>query len=202
MQTRFQLKTDLPAPAPGVKVLKADECETLRDAAGLIEAARAEAEEIRRRAEEVYERRREEGYADGLEAGKMEHAEKMMETVLASVEFIENIESTVVSVVSQSVRKIIGELDEDTRIRKIVGTALNTVRGQQKVTVRVAPVDEPAVSKSLAAMTSGSYLNVIADTRLSAVSCILESELGVVDASLETQLKALEHAFSSKIHQQ
>ena len=29
----------------------------------------------------------------------------------------------------------------------------------------------------------------------------LESELGVVDASLETQLKALEHAFTSKIRQ-
>ena len=117
------------------------------------------------------------------------------------MEFIESSENTVVSVVNQSVRKIIGELDEETRIRKIVGTALNTVRGQQKVTVRVSPVDEPAVSKSLAAMTSGAFLNVVADTRLGAGSCILESELGVVDASLETQLKALEHAFNAKIHQ-
>ena len=125
----------------------------------------------------------------------------MMETVLASVEFIENIENTVVSVVNQSIRKIIGEIDDDTRIRLIVSTALNNVRGQQKVTVRVSPKDEPAVSRALAAMTSGSYLTVVADTRLAPDSCILESDLGVVDASLKTQLTALEHAFTSKIRQ-
>lgn len=201
MQTRFQLKSDLPQPVPGTKVIKAAELDTLHEAAALIEAARAEAEEIRKKAEAVYNERYEAGYTDGVEAGKMEHAEKMMETVLASVEFIENIENTVVSVVNQSVRRIIGELDEETRIRKIVSTALNTVRGQQKVTVRVSPVDEPAVTKAFAAMTSGSFLNVVADTRLKEGSCILESELGVVDASLETQLKALEHAFNAKIHQ-
>ena len=84
--------------------------------------------------------------------------------------------------------------------------ALNNVRGQQKVTVRVAPGDEPAVSKALAMMTaspsgSASFLTILADARLQRDSCILESELGVVDASLETQLKALEHAFKSKIRQ-
>ena len=120
-----------------------------------------------------------------------------METVLASVEFIEGIENTVVNVVSQSIRKIIGEMDDEERIRRIVGTALSYVRGQQ----RVSPQDEPAVSKSLAAMTSGAYLNVVADPRLAPSSCILESDLGVIDASLETQLKALEHAFASKIRQ-
>ena len=73
------------------------------------------------------------------------------------------------------------------------------MRGEQKVTVRVSPADEPAVSKALAAMTSGSYLNVVADPRLKRDSCILESDLGVIDASLETQLKALERAFSAKI---
>ena len=121
--------------------------------------------------------------------------------MLASVEFIESIENTVVSVVNQSIRKIIGELDDETRIKRIVGTALNTVRGQQRVTVRVNPAEEPTVSKALASMTSGSYLTVVADPRLGPDSCILESELGVVDASLETQLKALEHAFTSKIRQ-
>ena len=78
MQTRFQLNSSLPRPAPGTKVLRAADLEVLHDAAELIEAARAEAEEIRRKAEEVYRERYEAGYADGVEAGKMEHAEKMM----------------------------------------------------------------------------------------------------------------------------
>lgn len=131
----------------------------------------------------------------------MEHAEKMMETVLASVEFIENIERTVASVVTQSVKKIIGDLDDDERIVRVVHTALNTVRGQQKVTVRVAVADEPAVSKALEAMTNGNYLTVTADPRLERGRCILESDLGVVDASLQTQLAALEHSIQAKIQE-
>ena len=201
MDPLFRLNTDVPSPAPGVKVLKAADVDTLHDAASLIAAAKAHAAEIEKKAEAVYEERFQQGYEDGVEAGKMENAEKMMETVLASVEFIESIENTVVSVVNQSIRKIIGELDDETRIKRIVGTALNTVRGQLRVTVRVNPAEEPTVSKALAAMTSGSYLTVVADPRLGPDSCILESELGVVDASLETQLKALEHAFTSKIRQ-
>ena len=201
MDPLFRLNTDVPSPAPGVKVLKAADVDTLHDAASLIAAAKAHAAEIQKKAEAVYEERFQQGYEDGVETGKMENAEKMMETVLASVEFIESIENTVVSVVNQSIRKIIGELDDETRIKRIVGTALNTVRGQQRVTVRVNPAEEPTVSKALAAMTSGSYLTVVADPRLGPDSCILESELGVVDASLETQLKALEHAFTSKIRQ-
>lgn len=201
MDPLFRLNSDVPTPAPGVKVLKAADVDTLHDAASLIEAAKAHAAEIEKKAEAVYEERYQQGYEDGVEFGKMENAEKMMETVLASVEFIESIENTVVSVVNQSIRKIIGELDDEERIKRIVGTALNTVRGQQRVTVRVNPSEEPTVSRALAAMTSGSYLTVVADPRLGPDSCILESELGVVDASLETQLKALEHAFTSKIGQ-
>ena len=129
----------------------------------------------------------------------------MMETIISSVEFIEGIESTLVSVVNQSIRKIIGDMDDKDRIVAIVRNALNVVRGQQKVTVRVSPADEAAVLQAMAAMTSSasgsSFLTVIADVRLEKDSCILESELGVVDASLSTQLKALENAFTSKIQQ-
>ena len=153
----------------------------------------------------AYEEKRLEGYRDGLEEGKLEHSEKMLETILTSVEFIENIENTLVNVVTQAIRKIIGEMDDRERIVAIVRNALNVVRGQQKVTVRVAPADEEAVLKAMAAMTSASsgnaFLTVVADARLEKDSCILESELGVVDASLSTQLKALEHAFQSKIQQ-
>lgn len=203
MAALFQLKNpSLPAPAPGTKVVKAAEYAEFCEADRIIEAALERARAIEAKAEAEYEARREAGYADGVEQGRMAHAEKMMETVLASVEFIEKIESTVVDVVTQSVRKIVGDLDEDERIRRIVATALAHVRGEQKVVVRVAPSDEPAVSAALAAMTSGAYLNVVADPRLKPSSCILESNLGVIDASLETQLKALEHAFTAKIKQQ
>ncbi len=206
MGSMFRLNENSVRPAAGTKIIKAKDYGLFLEAETLLAAAREKAAAMEKEAEEAYERKREEGYRDGIEEGKLEHAEKMMETILSSVEFIEGIEDTIVSVVNQSIRKIIGDMDDKDRIVRIVRNALNTVRGQQKVTVRVAPADEEAVSQALAAMTTGSssgsaFLTIVADARLSRDSCILESELGVVDASLETQLKALEHAFHSKIRQ-
>ena len=205
MGTLFRLNTDSLQPAAGTKIVKAAELGQLYEASALLDVARQKAADMERAALEAYEEKKREGYADGLEEGKLEHAEKMMETIISSVEFIEGIESTLVNVVNQSIRKIIGEMEDKERIVAIVRNALNVVRGQQKVTVRVAPSDEAAVLEAMAGMTAGggnSFMTVIADARLERDSCILESELGVVDASLSTQLKALENAFKSKIQQQ
>ena len=205
MGTMFRLNIDSIQPSAGTKIIKSAELGPLFEANALLDAAREKAAEMEKAALAAYEEKRQEGYRDGLEEGKLEHSEKMLETILTSVEFIENIERTLVNVVTQAIRKIIGEMDDRERIVAIVRNALNVVRGQQKVTVRVAPADEEAVLKAMAAMTSASsgnaFLTVVADARLEKDSCILESELGVVDASLSTQLKALEHAFQSKIQQ-
>lgn len=205
MGTMFQITADGIRPAPGTKLVKAEEFCKLLEASALLDAAREKAAELEKAAQEAYEVKRQEGYQDGLEEGKLEHAEKMMETIFSSVEFIEGIEHTVVNVVNQSIRKIIGDMEDKERIVAIVRNALNVVRGQQKVTVRVSPADEAAVLEAMAAMTSNStgnaFLTVVSDARLERDSCILESELGVVDASLSTQLKALEKAFQSKIQQ-
>jgi type III secretion protein L len=205
MGTMFRLNNDSIQPAAGTKIIKSSELGQLLEANALLDAAREKAAEMERAALEAYEEKRQEGYQDGLEEGKLEHAEKMMETIISSVEFIEGIESTLVSVVNQSIRKIIGDMGDKERIVAIVRNALNVVRGQQKVTVRVAPADEGAVLEAMAGMTASgsgsSFMTVIADARLERDSCIIESELGVVDASLSTQLKALENAFKSKIQQ-
>lgn len=201
MGTLFRLNSDYPTPEAGTKIVKAEEHAALLEASELIQAAQRQADRIREDAQRAYEERYRQGYEDGVEAGKMENAMKMMETVVASVEFIENIEKTVVNVVNQSVKKIIDSFDDEERIKGIVNTALNHVRGQQKVTVRVHPKDEPVIAKMLTLQTIGSYITVIADAHLQPDSCILESELGVIDASLKTQLTTLEAAFSAKIKQ-
>ncbi|MDR3045221.1 MAG: HrpE/YscL family type III secretion apparatus protein [Desulfovibrio sp.] len=204
MGALFRLNANAVTPAPGQRVLKAADAALLHQAQDILEAARARAAELEQAARQAYDRRVEEGYRDGLEQGRLEHAEKLLETIMSSVEFIEGIEATVVRVVTEAVRKVIGDLGDDERIVRIVRTALVAVRSQQRVVVRVAPADERAVTEALGAMLqsapgSASFLDVVADPRLDRGACLLESELGVVDASLETQLKALENAFHAKI---
>ena len=204
MGTMFQMTGGIVAPAPGTRLIRAEEYSRLLEAGELLAAARGRADAIRAEAEEAYETRRREGYEDGVMEGRMEQAEKMMETAMQAVEYIENIEETLVKVVTSAVRKIIGELDERERIVRVVRTALVSVRSQQKVLIRVCPADEPAVREALAAMIASapggvSFLDVSADPRMKPGDCILESELGVVDAGLETQLRALENALGGKI---
>lgn len=204
MGALFQLTQNMLAPAPGTRILRAHEVAVLHEASAVLLAAQQRSEAIQLQAEEAYEARRNEGYRDGLDEGRLENAEKLMETAMSSVAFIESIESTLVDVVVQSLRKIVGEIPPEELITGIIRQALTTVRNQQRVTVRVAPGDEKAVRTAFATMLQrvpgdASFLDLLVDARLDMGSCILESELGVVDASVETQLKAMENAFKVKI---
>ena len=165
MGSLFRLTGDTVTPSAGTRVLKASEAAILLEANAVLDAARGRVADMERKAGEAYERRREEGYRDGVEEGRLEHAEKVMETVLSSVEYIEGIEATLVNVVTAAVRKVIGEIDENERIVRIVRNALVTVRNQQHVTIRVAPADEKAVREGLASMLASAPGGIPACTR-------------------------------------
>ena len=202
----FRLTGNTVMPAPGVRVLRAADYARLVEANDVLAAARERAAAMAAEAEKAYEERRQAGYEDGLMEGRMEQAEKMMETAMQAVEYIEGVEAKLVGVVTSAVRKIIGELDDRECTVRVVRNALNAVRSQQRVLIRVSPDDKDAVRTSLAAMISSApngatFLDVTADPRMKPGDCILECELGVVDASLETQLKAIEHALLGKIRE-
>ena len=204
MGTLFRLNNNALSPAAGTRVLSSAESTLLLEAGELLAAAAKRAQEIEEAATLAYEEQRKKGYEDGQEACRSEYAEKVLEVALQSVEYIEGLEQTIVNVVTEAVERVIGELDDNERIVRIVRTALSAVRNQKRVVVRVAPADSKAVTEGLASMIAHSpgasgFLDVITDPRLAAGSCIIESELGVVDASLETQLRALRKAFNAKI---
>lgn len=204
MGSLFQLTADTILPPAGARIIKAADAATLLSANALLAAARERADGIVRTAETVFEQRKAEGYAQGLEEGRAEHAEKLMETAMASVAFIEGMERTLVEVIGEALRKIVGDMDANERIVLVVRNALNGIRGQQTVTLRVAPDDEPAVRRDIAALLDVSgrdngFLRMVADPRLQRGACLLESELGVVDAGVETQLLALEKLLKAQI---
>lgn len=202
MGTIFRLTEKKLSPAAGTKVIKAREMDTFLESNRILEEAQVQAKKILEEAHIVYEERKQEGYEDGLMEGKLEHAEKIMETVLSSVEFIETIETTIVDIVGSSIRKVLGEIDKEELIVSVVRQALHNVRNQQKVIIRVALEDEKAVTEALALMVqtkAQGFIDIVPDSRLKHGACILESELGVIDASLDVQLTALENAFKAKL---
>jgi type III secretion protein L len=201
MAALFLLSGLDPAIKPGVKLVKADQAKVFLDASELSKRVKDLEAQTLARAEQAYQKRREEGYRDGLIAGRDEYALKIMDTVMASVEYLEGLESDLVKIVNEAVRKIIGDLGSDEAVVRVVKKALTSMRDDRRVLVRVSPRDEPAVREALLGSSGqrSPFLDVRADGRLEQGQCVLESELGVVEASLETQLKNLSEALQSRI---
>jgi len=121
----FRLTGNSVMPAPGVRVLRAADYARLLEANDVLAAARERAAAMAAEAEKTYEERKQAGYEDGLMEGRMEQAEKMMETAMQAVEYIEGVEAKLVGVVTSAVRKIIGELDDRECTVRVVRNALN-----------------------------------------------------------------------------
>jgi type III secretion protein L len=174
--------------APGTKVLRAEEYGELVQAGEIVEMARAQARRI---------------YEDGLDKGRMEIAERMMDTVGQTVDYLGSVEESVTDVVIQALRKIVGEMDDRERIVRVVRNALAVVRNQNRVTARVSPKDAERVKGAVDEILSGypgiAFLDVSADSRLSPGGCILESEIGVVEASVDIQIEAIRKSLLKRI---
>ena len=179
-------------------VVPAREYAAVVEAEGLVEAARAEADIIRREAAEEYAKRKEEGYHAGLEQGKGEIAERMVEYMARSAAYFSKVEELLIDVVMRAARRVIGEFDQKELVERVVKRALEATRNEGHVTVRVAPALadhlKSRIGDLLGEFPRVGFLEVVPDGRVPEGGCILETELGFVDASLETQFKAIEKA--------
>lgn len=185
--------------APGTVVIRRADVAALAEATALIEAARGQAAQIVAEAEAALEAERQRGYAEGMEQARVDQSEQMVETVGRTVNYLANVETEMVSVVLDSVRKIIDSYQDVERVHLVVKSALSVVRKQKQVTLRLHPEQAEGVRTRvdalLLAFPSISYLDIVPDARLDKGACILDTEIGTVEASIEGQLMALSRAF-------
>ena len=197
--------------ADDVKIIRKDDLEKFFAAEEIILESKKKAQEILDKAEEIYKNRFEQGLTEGKEEGKSEYTFKIMDMVLSQVDSLESLEKQLVEVVTKSVNKIIGDLDEKDRIVRVVRKGLSAVRGEKRIVVRVSTHDEPIVREDLKAYLlsddgRSGYIEVIGDVNLklavvqgTAHASILETQMGVVEASLDTQLKILSESLSARV---
>lgn len=185
--------------APGTRVLRRADVAALVDASALVDAARLQAREIIAGAEAVLEAERQRGFAKGVAQARAAQAEQMIETVGRTVEYLANVETEMVTLVMDAIRKIIDNYHDSERVHILVKNALSVVRKQKQVTLRLHPeqVDgiRALVSELLLLYPGITYLDIAADARLKMDACILESEIGTVETSIEDQIGALRSAF-------
>ncbi|MBO9480120.1 MULTISPECIES: HrpE/YscL family type III secretion apparatus protein [Gammaproteobacteria] len=186
---------------PTCKVLKADDYVVYLEAQEIIKAAREQAAGITEEARQAYEQEKKRGYQEGLAESKAEQTDHMLKVVSRTINYLSDIENTLANILLSGVKKIIGEFDQEELAISLVKNALQHVRNEKHVTIRVPSAQYSAVQARLntilAEYKGVGFIDLVADPRLSSGDCIMESEIGVVDASVDVQLRALQKRFDS-----
>ncbi len=177
---------------PEQKILRAEEYATYLQAETLVEAGRKEVERIKEEAKQAYEEEKRRGFAEGEASGKAEIAERMVDYVTRIANNLERFESKLVDMLMQALQQIIGEIDRKELIVGVVAKALQVVRSQKRVMVRVHPSDLSSVEEQINAYLEHyqgiQFIDVTSDERLKPGDCMLETDVGVVDGRIDQQL--------------
>jgi type III secretion protein L len=173
------------------------------EARRLVAAAEAEAAAIGAKAETEATERRETAYREGYETALLEWNNLLLEARENRDNAIAGIEQDLLRLAVKLAEKIIGrELKHDPKtFADIVTHALRNLRRNEMVTVRVNPADfaiAEGCRDRLDPAGRGRFLEVVADPRVSAAGCVIESQSGAIDAQLETQLRVLELALLTR----
>jgi len=165
-----------------------------QEAAALLAAARAEADEIRaeaRRAGEAEGRAQAEAEILELQLAARSEAERVRAEALPGAQ----------ALAARMAQKIVGRAVElDPRaMAEIAAQALAAARARSGLVVlRVHPDDRATIEAQrpqlMARLAQAIELRVVADAMVSRYGCIVDSPAGRLDARLETQLAALERA--------
>ncbi|WP_036771286.1 HrpE/YscL family type III secretion apparatus protein [Photorhabdus australis] len=188
--------------SPELLILRKADYQTCLSAESLLDAARAQAKEIEREAQTVYEQQKELGWQAGIDAARAEQASLIHQTQLQCQQYYRQVEQQMTNVVLQAVRKILKNYDQISLTLQVVREALSLVSNQKQVILRVNPEQAATVREQISRVHKDfpeiGYLEVTADARLDQGGCILETEVGIIDASLDSQLDALMSAINSK----
>jgi type III secretion protein L len=190
----------LSRPDAAQKVIKARDYWACKKAREAVAEAMRKHDEIVSAARTAYESEQRRGYAEGLEAAKLEQSSNMMQIVGRSVDYFAKVEARMVELVFDAVRSVVHRFDDRDHIVIVVRHALAAVRTQKHLTVRVHPDQAESVRTKIgelqAAYPAIECIDVAADPRLARDACAVESEIGVVEASVSGQLQALRETFS------
>jgi type III secretion protein L len=185
------------------KIIKASQYDAAAEAERILAEAHSCAESTRQEAGQEYERQKQQGYADGMQQAQAAAAEQMTTVVAESAVYFSAVERRVVEVVRKAFQKVIGEMDDHELLARAVRHALSWARSQSRVTLRVCPAQAIQLKSRVEEIRRGfpaiDILDVVADDRLKALDCVLETDVGAVNAGIDVQLAAIEAAMTNAI---
>ncbi|ASY65732.1 Type III secretion cytoplasmic protein (YscL) (plasmid) [Sinorhizobium sojae CCBAU 05684] len=171
------------------RVIPAAEFGLVSEAAEFLAAARrtaeASAEEARTAREEARREGFEQGYADGLR----ETAEALLAVKQKAQQELLDLESWIVPVVLKAVDLIVGGMEPDERVRRLIARAIKDVTDQEPLTLRVPPEEVALARRAIG--DAGRPVAVVADAALDAGEIVMETPAGRSHIGMREQIAAL-----------
>jgi type III secretion protein L len=185
----------------GAVILAPNEVQSVMSAQALVDSCekfctteRLAAEEHRRVQESL-------GYEDGLARAGAEYAHKLAQTESEIAEFWAAQQDRVFEVITSVLQKLAPALNAKALIRELVAKAVQEVREERWLVVRVHPDNLGATRDALKELQAQNPHIVKIEARenvdLGLNDCIIESPNGFVNASWAVQVKALHQVFRS-----
>lgn len=177
---------------PGQRIVRAEQAAQWIDGYAFLQAAREEAERTQGELQQLRDQAREEGLAAGRAQGQREAAELLARTAVQVDDYLAGLEAQMTDLALGIVRRVIGELDDGTRLALCTRQALSAFRESQRLRLQVRPAQLEAVRGQLVDL--GERLQVEADDSLAAGHARLSSPQASVELDLHTQLQGLRQA--------
>jgi type III secretion protein L len=186
------------------KVVKAEVYAQAINACDLMSHAKHEADNLRAALQQEVEQARQTGYAHGKDQAQTEIAERMIQTIMRLEAAHINLEARLVNTVMQALKTILGRLDEDVLMEKLVHQSVRAAHRSRSLVLRVAvsqfDLTNAILQNVLKEYSDIELIDVLKDPNLPENSCVLETEYGAVDGSLDQHMlliqQGLMEAFS------
>jgi type III secretion protein L len=188
------------APVAGAKIIDREVLAATDQARRILEAAQAQAEEIRAQAQQEYEEAIRRGYQEGYEKGLAEWLRAIEEVHAGLTSLVEQAKPQIVRLALRVAEKILRQRLDLTpeAVVPMIDEALRSLRAQQnmRVLLRVHPDDRPILEphrqRWMERLPWLGSLDIVVDEDLPRGGCRIETDFGTVDATIETQIRVIE----------
>ena len=207
--------------AAGQKIIKGPDYRLHIEADKIIDAARQAADRIRADADgchqttmekcsqmqaemdKAYHEAMEQGYKEGFSNAQHDFAVEINNTLIDRAEIMDQLEYSLVDMLMESLKSILGDMGADRTLRAIATTALRKAGRAQFARLRVHPervAGVQGVIHNIKEEFEGfEWIEVIADSTLKPEDCLLQTPTGILDFSLDTQLRVLEECLRARV---
>lgn len=209
--------------AAGQKIIKGSDYRTRVEADKLIDSAREAADRILTEADHkcqatmekcrqmqaemdtMHHDARQKGYKEGFTRAQHDYAVKINDALIERAEIIDKLEYSLVDMLIDSLKTIIGDMDADSALQRIAINALRKAGRAQFAKLRVHPDRVESVQHVIQSIKKEfeglEWIEVLADTNLQPEDCLLQTQAGILDFSLDTQLRVLKQCLRARVRE-